>query len=260
MSESKLTERVKGWIEKTGLPLELQTVSDFRSAGFDAEHSSVYVDPESDKGREIDVVAYSRDALGLLYMFAVVECKASPNPWVVVVNESDPKRGVFGSIGVVEKRAEGLLPDGFWMRGETAFKLRSSFTGGYALRQAFSNESDPAYTASLSVLKAAVAVIKSYTLSKPRLLFAVPVIVVEAPIFECSFSKSHELTLRQVKSSEFIFTAHIPDRTRAVIRVVHRESLPAFSKWLWRLAETLKSELKPTLDRMLEAHRSNHVA
>ena len=82
-----LDNKVLEWIKKTGFPLEMQAASAFRAAGFEVRQSYTYPDPQSDKGREIDVLAQDPDWIGVIEVSFVLECKASSKPWVVLTSE-----------------------------------------------------------------------------------------------------------------------------------------------------------------------------
>lgn len=133
-TQEALSKKIADWLERTGLPLELDAVSRLQAAGFVVEHSPVFADPQSEKGREIDVVASTRDPLGLLYLFVVAECKATPNPWVVLVDPSKPARLSNDCLGVTDPRCLDHLPDDFFSRSEFSYRLRAQQTGGYLLR------------------------------------------------------------------------------------------------------------------------------
>ena len=82
-----LKNKVLDWIKKTGFPLEMEAASAFRSAGFGVRQSFTYTDPQSEKGREIDVLAQDPDWMGVIEISFVLECKASSKPWVVLTSE-----------------------------------------------------------------------------------------------------------------------------------------------------------------------------
>lgn len=253
MSERKsLQEQVQNWFEKTGLPLELETAACFTKAGFTVEHSSVYADPQSEKGREIDVIAYTRDPIGMVQVYVAVECKSSSNPWIVLVNRESETLVSQASLGVMSDVAKASLPDDFLsVRSDVGFRLKGLHTNGYALRQAFCKENDPAYAAAMSAINAATALATKAPFSTPRMCFALPVIVVDAPIFECHLDREGALQFREVASTEFLFTAYVPHKTMAVIRVVSTKTLPAFSSMLWRFAVDIKAALKPKVDQFV---------
>jgi len=82
-----LTNKVLEWIKKTGFALEMEAASAFRAAGFEVRQSFTYPDPQSDKGREIDVLAQDPNVLEVIEISFVLECKASSKPWVVLTSE-----------------------------------------------------------------------------------------------------------------------------------------------------------------------------
>lgn len=250
--KATLLQRVTKWFEKTGLPLELRTASAFKKQAFTVEHSSVYEDPQADKGREIDVIAHRRDPTGMLQFYAVAECKASPNPWLILANRAEHAPITLASLGLRSEAADKVIPGGFTASGsEVGFLLRTLYSGGYSMRQAFSSDNDPAYAAAMSALKAARALVaKQFT--TPRFCFALPVLVVDAPIFECHLDESGSPKMRQVECTEFEFTAYIPERTTSVIRVVSIGSLPYLARTLSRLCDALHETLKPAIDERIE--------
>ena len=63
----------------------MKTAAAFRHAGFEVRQCSHYVDPDTGKSREIDVLARDPDFLGIVDIQFAVECKASKKPWVLYV-------------------------------------------------------------------------------------------------------------------------------------------------------------------------------
>ena len=248
--------KVKDWLEKTGLPLELETAASFKKAGFSVEHSSVYADPQSEKSREIDVIAHTRDRTGMVQFYGAIECKSSGNPWIVLVDGDSSAVVTYSSLGVMSESArESLTYENILGLGSNVgHLLKTMHSNGYALRQAFCKDNDPAYAASMSAMNAAIALATRSDFRTPRYCFAVPVIVVNAPIFECHLDQKGELQFREVHWSEFMFTAYLPERTNAVVRVVSAKALPAFSSVLWRLADAIKVALKPIATEFLKSH------
>jgi len=252
-----LRTKVKEWVEKGGLPLELQTKAAFKKEAFSVTHSAVYVDPETEKGREIDVIANSRDWSGMVQINFVAECKSSPQPWVVLVDRDDFPKPIYYSLGVVSENIGAMLRGVDWdpSRSEAWRVLEYMHAGGYGIRQAFSNNNDPAYAAAMAALKASRAIALKPMGTTKRFQFAIPVIVVDAPIFECSVGADGELEYLEVQSSEFFFNAYIPEEVRASIRIVRKEELVHFTKTCRLLAESLKTLLKPKVDEFIASIR-----
>jgi hypothetical protein len=253
-----LLKEVESWFEKTGLPLELATAAAFTKAGFTVEHSSVYADPRSEKSREIDVIAHTRDPMGMIQIYGVVECKSSKNPWIVLVDRRLEAGVTYASLGVISENVKDMLSaEMLFARHDLGWRLKSLLSGGYSLRQAFCKDNDPAYAAAMSATNAATALLTKTQYATPRLCFAFPMIVVDAPIFECHLDDEGALQFRQVVATEFLFTAYVPERTAAMIRIVSAEALPQFSGMLFRLADTIKVALKPHVSKLIASRFSD---
>jgi hypothetical protein len=251
--ETQLAGKVRTWLNKTGLPLELEAVTAFRRAGFECAHSELYEDPETKKGREVDFVAQVRHELGLVRICFVGECKASGNPWVVLREAGDsPGHLTYASLGASHEGSASKIGWGALHRSDAGLMLTALDVGGYALKQAFSENVDHAYTAAVGVLKAAYALLQQAIFQPPRLVFAMPLIVVDAPIFECWVDEAGTVQLKEVQYSAFLFAAHIPEQRRAVIRIVRRECLDGYAKLCARLAGSLMDLSRPYADEWLK--------
>jgi hypothetical protein len=234
VSNDSTQEKLKNWFNSTGFPLEIQSARAFRGSRFAIEHSAVYADPETGKGREIDVLAYRRDTTGCFAAFFAVECKSSDKPWVVLTNRHQYTK--FGGLWIAalsQKAREAMGPK------VTDYLLAyedhlGSSVGGYALKQAFSGQTDHAYAASMGSLKAAASLVRN---EDSALAFGFPVIVVSTPIYEYSESPDGEQTFQEVPSSSFEFSAHWERYNRAVIRIVSKEHLPIYAERCHALAE-----------------------
>lgn len=240
-----LTEKIIEWLQTTGFPLEMEAASAFRAAGFDVRQSSTFPDPQSDKGREIDVLAQDPDFVGVIEISFVIECKSSSKPWVVFTSDDAlPGYNRLFAFGVTSEAARKVLA-----RRITSLPLLGPYIkrperGGYGFRQALGKEPDPAYTAAMGALKACHGVAQDRISSSiPRFAFAFPVIVIDSPLFECSRKQDGELKLTEVSNSEFLFSAHIPDHIGCCIKVITKEHLPDFAKWAKQLANVIRQEL-----------------
>jgi len=175
--------KVRDWLDAQGFTLEMRTASAFRAAGFEVRQSSHYIDPETGKGREIDVIATDLDVLGVVAINFIVECKSSKKPWVLLCSHDTVDRynrffafGALskGAVGVLADRVIELLPKVAWLKKEGLI--------GYSLRQALS-EADVAYAAAIGVAKACDSQInRPETECTPPYAFAFPVIVADSPL------------------------------------------------------------------------------
>ncbi len=221
----------------------------FREAGFFVRQSAVLPDPQSDKGREIDVLANDPDLIGVIDISFVVECKSSQNPWVVFTSEDAfslyNRVHAFAMTSGAAKRALSERCGNDWWKKW----IDRSEHGGYGFRQALRKEADPAYAAAIGAVKACHGIAQDRSSSSiPLLAFAFPVIVVDSPLFECSRNSDGTLKLAEVPISEFLFSAHIPENIGCSVKVVTRAHLPIFAKWARELTSAIRDEFQDEED------------
>ena len=251
-----LETKVLKWMKSTGFPLEMAAASAFRHASFEVRQSSTYVDPESGKGREIDVVAIDPDWIGAVDIGFVLECKSSARPWVVLrSDDAFANYNRFWAFAPMTESARDALvgSDPLYNYANLASMkyIKRPSDGGYGLRQALDG-ADQAYAAAMGAVKACVHLVKEReSLSyKPAAIYF-PVIVVDTPIYECTLQANGELVLEEVSHSEFLFSAHIPERIGCWVRVVGKSDLPRYAAWARELANTLRVDLKNEEGRVL---------
>ena len=100
-----LVEGIADWLNEGGYPLELYVAKTLRELGFFCSKSLFFSDAESQKAREIDVVASKsahNELKQSLVLKLVIECKKSSNAFVVLCDSSEEEtilRGVlFGNL------------------------------------------------------------------------------------------------------------------------------------------------------------------
>jgi len=252
-------QSVRDWLTKTGFPLEMSAANAFRSAGFEVTQSSTYLDPQiDDKSRDIDILATDPDVFGPISIHVVVECKATPKPWVVLTSpDAYENYNAMRLFALMSNNAlEALLSRWRAGRGLTGFQHIAPYltvrrNGEYGFRQAHSGEKDPAYGATIDVLKAGHSLIRAAQQNKYETLTIVfPVIVVETPIFECQLADTGQLQLIEVQESGFLFSTYAPELIGSRVRVVRETGLAEFAISMKKLADALRSELKSEEDRI----------
>jgi hypothetical protein len=239
--------KVKEWLEKQGFLLEMKTAAAFRQAGFEVRQCSHYVDPDSGKSREIDVLARDPDFLGIVDIQFAVECKASKKPWVLLCSRhtlsgynrlfafapmSDDCRHVFA------ERLVDLLDKIPW--------LKKDLFAGYSFRQAHADpSSDPAYSAAMSAAKASDHLVRDSSAPyNPPYSIAFPVIVVDSPLLQCSLAEDGSIGLEEVAHGELLFFADLPRQLGSCIRIVTADYLSEFAIEAKQVANRIRDELK----------------
>lgn len=250
-----MSNKVLEWIKKTGFALELEAASAFRAAGFEVRQSFTYPDPQSDKGREIDVLAQVPDIMGIIEIYFVLECKASSKPWVVLASESTLENySRLSAFAITSEAAREAIAKKIISNdsGKPNYLQRSSRCG-YGFRQAFGSNDDAAYAATIGALKACSGLVKDrITPTIPRLAFAFPVIVVDSPLFECSLKGDGELHLQEVEESDFLCSAYIPDVVGCCIKVIRKELLSKYATEAKQLEITIRQSLKDEEDSAIK--------
>jgi hypothetical protein len=247
-------EQVLKWLNETGFPLEMAAASAFRQAGFEVQQSATYVDPQSEKGREIDVLASDPDLIGFIDLSVVVECKSSTKPWVVLTsNDALAAYQRLRTCAVMPERTYTALSRGKIDDLKVDQYLHGAGKCGYGFRQAFSKDVDPGYGAAMNVVSACKGITSVVPAAGwPTLAASIPIIVVDCPLFECQLRPDRELELVEVDSSEFLFSAHIPKQTSCIVRVIHRSKLEVTAKWAKSLVDALREDLKPEEDKFFK--------
>lgn len=254
--------KVRDWLEKQGYSLEMRAASAFREVGFDiVRQSSYYIDEETNKARELDVEVINRSGLGFVDVRFFIECKSGDKPWVLL-SSADTLRNYSRLVAFC---AMSELSRDFFARTENFMGLFKKFSwlkkdgviAAYSLRQAFSNEVDPAYTAAMTVAKACHQHVRHSKFSSGALHFAFPVIVVDKPLIRCTLDGNGQIELSEVEQGEFLFTGH---ELGTCIRIVTIDHLPAFAGEARMVTEQLTDELCQEEDKMLAALKERRSA
>jgi hypothetical protein len=82
-----LTDEVRQWLDDQGFALEMRAAAAFREAGFEVRQSRHFMDAETGKAREIDVLATDPDIMGIVAIHFAIECKSTKKPWVLLASE-----------------------------------------------------------------------------------------------------------------------------------------------------------------------------
>ena len=242
--------KVTKWLEEQGFTLEMRTAACFRKAGFEVRQSSYYVDPESGKNREIDVIAFApdKDRHGIIKIIFVVECKSSNKPWSLLCSPDVlVGHNIFPAFSVTSEKTFRMLCD---LKVSELIKkwpwLKKNKLAAYSVRQAMS-DSDVAYAAAISVTKAS----NFYVEQSMSYMFAFPIIVVNSPILQCTLDENVEIEVKEVTEGEWLFFAN--ENFGNCIRVISIDRLPLFIEEALKLSNQICEDLKPEQEKVLES-------
>lgn len=243
MSQDKMLDGVRTWLEASGRGLELRTARAFRRNGAKrVAQSFLYIDPETQKQREGDVLAhYGWSGMQNVpcSLTAVVECKSGRDkPWVAFYDRSIARGSELEDwVAFMHGPFTGItqpLPD-LWV-GEPPFDERRVATHVAA---AHTDESkNPANDAVRQVVSAARAQRAEYIQTQntaKRGLVVVPVVVTAAPLVKCELDSDGEVQLESTAS--FVMSGGWEGGQARRVFVLNEDAVPIFSQGLRRLAD-----------------------
>jgi hypothetical protein len=97
MPDEYSSEEVRDWLLRTGGPFEMKVAQIMHKRQMSIQQAHYYVDPDLEKARETDVVAFgsiSFDTMAVLELAVVIECKYATKPFVLY---RDPGHGFGGN-------------------------------------------------------------------------------------------------------------------------------------------------------------------
>lgn len=236
------------WLNKEGYPLEMETASIAKDAGFEVSQSDYYIDPEDSGAREIDIVAnnsnYDSGYTKSYNLF--IECKSSKKgkPWIVFSNESEllkHSKSIDGHVLKMQRysslitndHADGILSNAH-IEDELANmypKLGVEPMIGHGVTQAFSGGSDIPFKAMMSATKAAMSHVERF--GKPFLstpcVVAVPIVVIDSPLYCVSYDLAKkEFIISNISRAEILWKHLVAGKSRNAVFIVEKSSLKDF--------------------------------
>jgi len=206
-----IIEKLEAWIEKGGFPLEMKVSNAFIKAGFEVAQSVYYMDIESDKYRETDIIASKYKQVNGIWvnLTFVVECKSSlDKPWVILINKGLKNQSSGGlptyitHNGIKFLKATSLKED---YKSDLLFKNDRSI--GYSMQTAFNSGKDKSYEAIQSVTKACEYFLQECNKKrKNQCNFYFPVIIVDGKLFNAALTENGEMEIEKVEQTELLVT------------------------------------------------------
>ena len=230
-----LRKRVQAWLQKTGYPLEMRVANEARRADpLWVDQSRNYVDSESGKLRETDVVAGwgERGSRGGGHVYLVMECKAKPAPWVVFDDGQLPTDDADLRLWWAARRSptDGLgnsrdvrIRSGAFC-GDTL--LQASRVGLAAVEVTFADkpaERNAAWDAVRSAVSAAHGVLAEFDEAQlernQAVLIGVPVVVTTGALFR-AFLDGDDMSVEEVDRAEVTvrFGAQLDEARCLIVR------------------------------------------
>lgn len=246
-----LSAQVSKWLEQQGYPLEMRVASALRKQKFWVRQSAHYVDQESGKSREIDVIAMHVEPIGVAETYFVVECKASNKPWVLFTSEHRLNNfNRMFALGIFSQRATEYFSGRFDEATKVLKWLQKDGRIGYNLTSAFTSGEDSAFGAASTVVKACLSLLKASKKSVAGILtYTFPAIVIGAPLFESYLDENGEIKVREIEQGWLFFNARIESFRGTCIRVVSQSALEKYAAEVSETNEKLQKLIEPDVHR-----------
>lgn len=257
--EDPLAAKIKTWLSEQGYPLEMRVASVFKRHGIPAVPSDYYFDRESGNQREIDLAGRIRllspesgSRQISTYLCPIVECKSSPGkPWILFGGGLQ-----LAPAAKIAQRFTLNNATSYWLRLARQLSQNPAMRGELPLFEVEGNPSysavrsslgksreDVAYSAMTSVSKAAFGVANKYSApGNLALQIAVPIIVVDSPMYKCVLDSSGSPDLTRVTSGTIVWRNRVSGSSlpHSILRVYSEEALPELCQDILKTAETLR--------------------
>lgn len=255
-----MRQKLVHWLKREGYPLEMRTAESLRKAGFQVQQSPRFLDPETGKVREIDVIATAVDKQfdAVAQVQFVVECKSIQKPWVLF---SSPHTLDWYNLLFAFAISDPATKKAFHDTGSLHDKLpwfSKSGNVGYSLRVAFADGEDRAYAAVTSAVKACL-----FQMSPdpegffvPPIRFLFPAVVVGAPLFECAAAEDGEMAITEIEQGWLFYDTKLPQVGGTCVRIVSHSALGQFTSEAQETQRTLFAVLAEAIARERRALHS----
>lgn len=264
-SEKKsLHDELAAWLSKQGYPLEMEVAHEFRSAGFTVAQSTYYSDPETGDAREIDVFASHTKMISEfdVRITCLVECKVSTGkPWVMFTSDRElgEERFDFFSHIATDLGAHSLSllynQNYFPLPVALAYRDRLGYGATQGLRDK-QDKVDVAYQAVMQAAKAAIArgrlidsLLQTDVTPEPIIEVVLPVVVIDAPLFEYYLESDLTKTLRTFHWGLLSFGNPIGGRAEPTfVHVVTKQGLVEFVPAIKQLSLHLQAVVSENVE------------
>ena len=244
-------EGVRDWLNEEGFPFEMRVTKTFISRGFGAVQGEYYIDPDSGKPREMDVIASLAPLSGsedfsILLQF-IVECKViRDKQWVLFTGANSFQQPVIaipseyqqpGGILCSNLLSIETLPSPGFFKGPSRT--------AYSITTAHQNNDDRAYKA-ISNVRRASRNAKFHSgpfsaiLKKHNIQIMVPLAVIDGLLFRAFLDGTGELVVENIQSGRLSLKYGDPNE-EAVIDIVKYDYLNTY-------LDQVKTETKIVFD------------
>lgn len=234
---------VKEYLAKNGYPLEMFVAKQFRLAGFEVYQSSIYIDKETGKHREIDVTAYYVQYLrDIQFSFKIfIECKYATNPWVLFSGENTGFKdfkvdSIYGS-NYAGSRLLNKLAQIQEFNDNLPFRINQMLC--YGLTESHINQNNKpedgrnTYKAVMGLLNALQFERENVKHNKTFDLY-IPIIVVQGKLFECFLDDNDQEQINEIDEGQLLYKSNVFPGVFPLIEIVTKDKVQNVAQKLYK--------------------------
>jgi hypothetical protein len=246
-----LRDKVVTWLAEQGYPLEMRVAAAFRQTDLCCRQSTHYIDSETGKSREIDVIGTQAEPLGMAVIHFVAECKAATKPWVLFTSPHTLENfNRLFALGILSEEARAALSEKIRDLPKSLLWFEKDGRIGYNLTEAFSNHADDAYGAANAVVKACLFLLRgNNSIHTPPLIFTFPTIIIGAPLYECFLGDDGQLNVAEIEQGWLFVDTHTPRPLSTCIRVIPLAALTRFATEIRDMKDSLQKLIADDVQR-----------
>lgn len=240
MSDTK--KLVEKYIAENGFPFEMQVAREFMLAGFEVYQSSLYIDPETNKVRELDIIAsYTRYITNeIQFNFKIlIECKHAPTPWILFSGENPGLGNVtlenfYGANFAGSKMLE-IISNTPKLWPTPPFRLNDRMCYGLTelSKSGGNSDSKNSFKAVMTLINTLKFEQANPTIAKGKLFeFYIPLIALEGHLFEC-YLEGDETVVNKIDNGQLLYKTHVFPSVFPLIDIISKDKIPHLAKKLY---------------------------
>jgi len=260
MSESKSKEdinhRIKEWLLSEGYPLEFETASKFRKAGFSVSSGEYTREDKKGTPREIDVLASVRSSQDEIIcdVSYIIECKYTVDkPWIFFTSDQNFSESACIAQTIGSDLGEAAL---WCLVGDSDLHKLSLFSApfkpAFNAVEAFKKNNDRVYSALQSVISLSHSISLHDNVYRTKdsnmqryCRVCIPVIVIKGRIFEASYvSSSNDIIIHEVEKTRIHWKGAEKRIFHATVDVVNINHIDEYAETAYRDSMILLNKLK----------------
>lgn len=252
-----MKEKIRDWLNKQGYPLELKIASALQKESLFPTLANYYLDPTSNKSREIDIIGGRNHVTGFLNIELVIECKRSAErPWLVLSAEnSSDGLGPLFEYALTSGAARAWLGDINNLEKLSALHWWNwDGPRGVGIIPAFKeNNNDDAFKAIAGAMAASIARKKMWMeRTTGALVFVFPIAFLDNELYECKLTDSGQIEISKIDEAKIYLPMHYGDEIGTCVHVVTSKRLDYFCKSASRAIDDLERLCEPEARRLLK--------